>query len=149
MQDIAKHEYFMRQALMQAKFAFDKNEVPVGVVIVFKNKIIARAHNLTETLNDATAHAEIQAITSATNKLGAKYLKNCTLYVTIEPCVMCAGATYWSQVGEIVYGASDKKRGYTSICKNAIHPKTKIIRGILEFECSEIISEFFNKIRKA
>lgn len=149
MQDISRHEHFMRQAIMQAKFAYDKNEVPVGAVIVFNNKIISRAHNLTETLNDTTAHAEIQAITSATNKLGAKYLKDCTLYVTLEPCVMCAGATYWSQVGEIVYGASDKKRGFTTICKNVIHPKTKITRGILGFECSEIMSNFFNKIRSA
>ncbi len=149
MEDIFTHEYFMRQALMQAKLAFEKNEVPVGAVIVFKNKIISRAHNLTETLNDATAHAEIQAITSATNRLGAKYLKECALYVTIEPCVMCAGATYWSQIGEIVYGASDEKRGYTSFCKNAIHPKTKITKGILEFECSEIMTDFFSKIRNA
>jgi len=149
MEDIFTHEYFMRQALMQAKIAFDKNEVPVGAVIVFKNKIISKAHNLTEILNDATAHAEIQAITSATNRLGAKYLKDCILYVTVEPCVMCAGASYWSQIGEIVYGASDKKQGYTSICKNVIHPKIKITNGILEFECSEIMTDFFNKIRNA
>jgi len=147
MQDIFTDEYFMKQALAQAKLAFDKDEVPVGAVIVFKNKIIARAHNLTETLSDATAHAEIQAITSATNRLGAKYLKECVLYVTVEPCVMCAGATYWSQVGKIVYGASDKKRGYKNFCEQIIHPKTEVINGILEFECSELMSIFFNKIR--
>ena len=147
MQKKNPQEYFMKQALEQAKLAFEKDEVPVGAVIVFKNKIIARAHNLTETLNDTTAHAEIQAITSATNRLGAKYLKDCTLYVTLEPCVMCAGATFWSQTGAIVFGASDEKRGYSSICKNIIHPKTKITKGILEFECASLMTDFFNKIR--
>ena len=147
MDNIFTDEYFMKHALQQAKIAFEKDEIPIGAVIVFKNKIIARAHNLSETLNDATAHAELQAITSATNKLGGKYLKECTLYVTLEPCVMCAGATYWSQVGKIVYGASDKKRGYKNFCKQIIHPKTEIVSGILEFECSELIKDFFEKMR--
>ena len=149
MDNMFTDEYFMRQALAQAKLAFDKNEIPIGAVIVFKNKIIARAHNLSETLNDATAHAEIQAITSATNRLGNKYLKNCTLYVTLEPCVMCAGATYWSQIAKIVYGAKDKKRGYNNFCEQIIHPKTIIEGGILEYECSELLNKFFNKIRNA
>ena len=149
MQDIFSDKYFMKQALMQAKIAFEKDEVPVGAVIVFKNKIIAKAHNLTETLTDATAHAEMQAITSATNLLGSKYLKDCTLYVTVEPCVMCAGATYWSQLSKIVYGASDNKKGYKKFCKQITHPKTEVIGGVLEFECSELITNFFSKIRNA
>jgi len=149
MQDIFTDEYFMKQALIQAKIAFEKDEVPVGAVIVFKNKIIAKAHNLTETLTDATAHAEMQAITSATNLLGSKYLKHCTLYVTVEPCVMCAGATYWSQLSKIVYGASDNKKGYKTFCKQIIHPKTNVIDGVLEFECSELITNFFSKIRNS
>lgn len=149
MQNIFTNEYFMKQALMQAKIASDKNEVPVGAVIVFNNKIIAKAHNLTETLKDATAHAEMLAITSAANMLGAKYLKKCTLYVTAEPCVMCAGASYWSQIGKIVYGAKDNKRGFSNFNKKITHPQTEIISGIMEFECSEIITDFFQKIRKA
>jgi len=147
MQDIFNDEYFMKQALIQARLAYEKDEVPVGAIIVFKNKIISRAHNLSETLNDATAHAEMQAITAAANMLGAKYLKECILYVTLEPCVMCAGATFWSQTGRIVYGAKDEKRGYKKFCEQIIHPKTEIIGGVLEFECSELMSEFFTKIR--
>ncbi len=148
MQDIFTDEYFMKQALSQANLAYDKDEVPIGAVIVFKNKIIAKAHNMSETLKDATAHAEMQAITSAGNMLGAKYLKNCTLYVTVEPCVMCAGATYWAQIGKIVYGAKDNKRGFLGFSNKIIHPQTKIVGGILEFECSKIITDFFQKIRQ-
>ncbi len=147
MQDIFNDEYFMKQALIQARLAYEKEEVPVGAIIVFKNKIISRAHNLCETLNDATAHAEMQAITAATNMLGAKYLKECTLYVTLEPCVMCVGAIFWSQTGRIVYGASDEKRGYKNFCEQIIHPKTEITGGVLEFECSELMTAFFTKIR--
>jgi len=142
-------EYFMKQALMQAKIAFEKNEVPVGAVIVYKDQIISRAHNLSETLNDATAHAEMQAITAASNMLGAKYLKDCTLYVTVEPCVMCAGASYWSQIKKIVYGTNDDKRGYSIFGKKIIHPRTEIIGGVLKQECAELISAFFYKIRKS
>ena len=147
MQDIFTDEYFMKQALIQARTAFEKNEVPVGAVIVFKNKIISKAHNLSETLNDATAHAEMQAITAAANMFGNKYLKDCTLYVTLEPCVMCAGASNWSQIGRIVYGAKDDKKGYSVFNENIILSKTEVIGGVMEQECSEIMSEFFWKIR--
>ena len=149
MSDFFTDEYFMKQALMQAKIALKKNEVPVGEVIVYKDQIISRAHNLSETLNDATAHAEMQAITAASNMLGAKYLKDCTLYVTVEPCVMCAGASYWSQIGKIVYGTDDDKRGYSIFGKKIIHPRTEIIGGVLKQECAELISDFFYKIRQA
>ncbi|MCF6367219.1 MAG: nucleoside deaminase [Bacteroidales bacterium] len=149
MQDIFTDKYFMKRALMQARLAFEKNEIPVGAIVVFKNRVIAGAHNLSETLNDATAHAEMQVITAAANRLGGKYLKECTLYVTAEPCAMCAGATYWSQIGRIVYGASDEKKGYQKFCERIIHPKTEITGGVLEFECSELISAFFSKIRNA
>ncbi len=134
--------YFMKKALLEAQFAFDKGEVPVGAVITFKNKIIAKAHNLTETLNDVTAHAEMQAYTSASDFLGGKYLKDCTLYVTLEPCQMCAGASYWTQIGKIVYGASEPKLGFT-ILNTKLHPKTEVISGILEEECSELLKTFF------
>ena len=147
-QTLFSDEYFMKQALIQAKIAEEKGEVPIGAVVVCKNQIISRAHNLTETLNDATAHAEIQAITAASNYLGAKYLKECTLYVTVEPCVMCAGATYWAQIGKIVYGTQDDKRGYTVFNKKIIHPKTKVTSGILQEQCSDLITDFFYKIRK-
>ena len=147
-QTLFSDEYFMKQALIQAKIAEEKGEVPIGAVVVCKNQIISRAHNLTETLNDATAHAEIQAITAASNYLGAKYLKECTLYVTVEPCVMCAGATYWAQIGKIVYGTPDDKRGYTVFNKKIIHPKTKVVSGILQEQCSDLITNFFYKIRK-
>lgn len=140
-------EYFMREALKEAKKAFDADEVPVGAVIVSGNKIIARAHNLTERLTDVTAHAEMQGITSASNFLGGKYLSDCVLYVTLEPCVMCAGALFWSQITKIVYGAKDEKRGYSSKGVSLLHPKTQITSGILENECSEILKEFFKKKR--
>ncbi len=134
--------YFMQKALQEATLAFEKDEVPVGVVIVIDERIIARGHNLTETLNDVTAHAEMQAITAAANFLGGKYLKKCTLYVTLEPCQMCAGALYWSQIKKIVYGAKDIERGCTTL-NTKLHPKTQIIGGILANECSEILKRFF------
>ena len=140
-------EFFMKQALQQASIAFDKDEVPVGAVIVYDNQIIARAHNLTETLNDPTAHAEMQAFTSATDFLGGKYLQKATLYVTLEPCAMCGGASYWVQIGKIVYGASDKKRGISQLRSQILHPKTEIIGGILETECETILQTFFKNKR--
>ncbi|MFA6924339.1 MAG: nucleoside deaminase [Bacteroidales bacterium] len=140
-------DYFMKEALKEAQKAFDKDEIPIGAVVVCENKIIARAHNQTETLNDTTAHAEMLAFTSATNFLGGKYLNKCTLYVTLEPCVMCAGACYWTQIKQIVYGASDEKRGYSLLNKKILHPKTKVISEVLEKECSEILKEFFKKKR--
>ena len=146
MNDIFTDEYFMRIALSEAKFAFENGEIPIGAVVVANNRIIAKTHNLTETLTDVTAHAEIQAISSAANSIGGKYLKNCTIYITVEPCQMCAGALYWSQVSKIVYGASDNKRGYTEI-GGKLHPKTEIITGVLEAECSAIMKEFFQKKR--
>lgn len=135
-------EYFMKKALLEAEQAFEKGEVPVGAVIVVDNKIIARAHNLTELLNDVTAHAEMQAITSASNFLGGKYLHNCTLYVTLEPCQMCGGALFWSQISNVVYGASDPERGCVSL-NNKLHPKTKIKGGILADEASSLLKRFF------
>ncbi|MCD8404226.1 nucleoside deaminase [Tenacibaculum dicentrarchi] len=134
--------YFMKQALQEAQIAFDKGEVPVGAIVVFKDKIIARAHNLTEMLTDVTAHAEMQAFTSASDFLGGKYLKDCTLYVTLEPCQMCAGASYWAQIGKIVYGASEPKLGF-SVLQTKLHPKTKIVAGILEEECGFLLKKFF------
>jgi tRNA(adenine34) deaminase len=147
MNDIKTDEYFMKEALKEARISLSKNEVPVGAVIVCRNQVIARAHNLCETLTDPTAHAEMQAITAATNSIGGKYLNECTLYVTLEPCVMCAGALYWSQTGKIVYGAGDPKRGFTLLNKPVLHPKTIVVNGILEKECSEIVSGFFEKLR--
>ena len=136
------HEYFMQVALQEAYSALDENEVPIGCVIVLNNKIIAKGHNLTERLNDVTAHAEMQAITAGANFLGGKYLKDCTLYVTMEPCVVCAGALYWSQIAQVVIGARDEKRGF--INKNVeLHPKTELITGILENECSHLVKSFF------
>ena len=140
-------EYFMRQALVEANKAFDRDEVPVGAVIVAGGRIIARAHNLTETLNDVTAHAEMQAFTAASNSLGSKYLMECTLYVTLEPCVMCAGAAYWTQIGRIVYGAFDPKRGFSLSGNPLLHPKTEVVGGILDGECSELLVRFFEKKR--
>lgn len=140
-------EYFMRQALLEAKKAYEMNEVPVGAVIVANNKIIARAHNLTEKLTDVTAHAEIQAITSASEFLGAKYLNGCTLYVTLEPCVMCGGALYWSQIDKIVFGARDEKRGAGRISDSIYHPKTLVINGLLSDESSSLLKDFFAKKR--
>ena len=136
------HEYFMKKAFTQAEMAFDKNEVPIGAVIVIGDKIIARAHNLTETLNDVTAHAEMQAFTAAADYLGGKYLKKCTLYVTMEPCQMCAGASYWTQIDQIIFGAYDPQRGFKHH-KTMLHPKTTVIGGVMEKECSEIVSRFF------
>jgi tRNA(adenine34) deaminase len=134
--------YFMKKALQEAETAFEKGEVPVGAVIVVQNRIIARAHNLTERLNDVTAHAEMQAITAAANFLGGKYLKDCTLFVTLEPCQMCAGALYWSQISKIVYAAKDLERG-CSVMGTTLHPKTKVIGGLLETEASELLKRFF------
>ncbi len=140
-------ERFMREALKEAQKAAEKDEVPIGAVIVCQNQIIARAHNLTETLNDPTAHAEMQAITAAANYLGGKYLDQCTLYVTIEPCPMCAGALYWSQLGRLVFGASDSKRGFRLIEKSILHPKTIITSGVVNEECSKLVTNFFIKKR--
>lgn len=139
--------YFMNEALKEAQKAYDADEVPVGAVIVANNKIIARGHNLTERLTDVTAHAEMQAITAAANALGGKYLHECTLYVTLEPCPMCAGALNWAQISKVVYGASDAKRGFTTISSSMLHPKTIIVNGIQEQVCSEIIKKFFNSKR--
>jgi len=137
----------MKEALKEAQKAFDKDEVPVGAVIVCQDQIIARAHNLTETLNDVTAHAEMQAFTAAANFLGGKYLEECLLFVTLEPCVMCAGAAFWTQIGKVVFGAYDEKRGYSLTGKNIFHPKAVIQGGVMEFECSEILKEFFKTKR--
>jgi len=133
----------MTEALKEAKAAADKGEVPVGAVIVCQNRIIARAHNLTETLQDPTAHAEMQAITSATHAIGGKYLPDCSLYVSLEPCTMCAGALQWAQIGQLVYGASDPKRGFMKVGPQLLHPKTEVVSGVLETACSEILSRFF------
>lgn len=134
--------YFMRKALQEAEVAFDKGEIPVGALIVVEDRVIARTHNLTELLNDVTAHAEMQAITSAANFLGGKYLTNCTLYVTLEPCQMCGGALYWSQIAKIVYGASDEQRGFVAM-GTKLHPKTKVVGGVLADEASELMKRFF------
>lgn len=139
-------EHFMKEALKEAQRAFNKDEVPVGVVVVAKNRVIARAHNLTEMLNDVTAHAEMQAITSAADYIGGKYLKGCTVYVTLEPCVMCAGALFWSQVDKVVFGASDEKRGF-SVTGVQLHPKTKIKRGVMADDCADLLKLFFKKKR--
>lgn len=136
----------MKKALQEAETAFEKGEIPVGAVIVIDNKVIARTHNLTEMLNDVTAHAEMQAITSAANFIGGKYLKDCTLYVTLEPCQMCAGALYWSQISKIVYGATDENRGFTKM-GTQLHPKTEIVGGIMEKECALLMRAFF-RIRR-
>ncbi|WP_221412532.1 nucleoside deaminase [Dysgonomonas sp. ZJ709] len=140
-------EYFMRQALNEAKTAFERNEVPVGAVVVCQGRIIARAHNLTETLNDVTAHAEMQAITAAANVLGGKYLKDCTLYVTLEPCPMCAGGLLWSQITKIVCGARDEKKGYSLFSPNILHPKTQVVTGVMQEECASLLTEFFQRNR--
>lgn len=138
-----KERIYMQKALEEARIAFEEGEIPVGAIIVCKDRIIAKAHNLTERLNDVTAHAEMQAITSAAEYLGGKYLKDCTLYVTLEPCAMCAGALAWSQITKIVYGASDEKRGYSKWDPNILHPRTEVVKGILEKECSDIVKDFF------
>ena len=139
-------EYYMKMALQEAQIALEKDEVPVGCVIVSNNRVIAKAHNLTEALNDVTAHAEMQAITSAANYLGGKYLQNCTLYVTLEPCVMCCGALNWSQISKVVIGARDEQRGF--INKNlSLHPKTELVTGVMENECSDLVRNFFKSKR--
>ena len=139
--------YFMQEAIKEAEKALENDEVPVGCVITCDNKIIARAHNFTERFNDVTAHAEILAFTSAADFLGGKYLNECTLYVTLEPCVMCGGASYWTQLKKLVYGARDLKRGYSSLKNNILHPKTKVIDGIMADECSKLLNKFF-KIKR-
>jgi tRNA(adenine34) deaminase len=140
-------EYFMKKALQEAEMAFEKGEIPVGAIIVIDNKVIARGHNLTEMLVDVTAHAEMQAITAAANFLGGKYLKDCTLYVTLEPCQMCAGALYWSQISKIVYGASDEHRGFVKM-GTQLHPKTTVVSGIMVNEASDLMKRFFLERRK-
>jgi len=145
-ENIFTDEYFMKKALQEAEDAFEKGEIPVGAVVVINNRVIARSHNLTELLNDVTAHAEMQAITASANFLGGKYLKNCTLYVTLEPCQMCAGALYWSQITKIVCGASDQKRGYRAT-GTQLHPKTEIVFGIMEQECMNLMKDFFKTKR--
>jgi len=140
-------EYYMKRAIQEAVAALEENEIPVGAVVVSNNHIIARAHNLTETLTDVTAHAEMQAITAAANLLGAKYLNDCTLYVTLEPCTMCAGALGWAQIGRVVYGASDEKRGFTQFAPKALHPKTEVVSGVMADDCSDLITEFFRTKR--
>lgn len=147
MNQILNDEYYMRLALAEAKNAFQEDEIPVGAVVVCKGQVIARAHNMTEKLNDVTAHAEMLAYTSASNFLNSKYLEDCTLYVTLEPCVMCAGASYWTQVSRIVYGASDDKRGYTCAGDSLLHPKTVVQRGLLAEESSALLKEFFRNKR--
>ncbi len=140
-------DYFMRQALKEAHEAFDKEEVPVGAVIVADQRIIARAHNLTETLNDVTAHAEMQAITAAANVLGGKYLTGCTLYVTVEPCPMCAGALRWAQLARVVYGAADEKRGFSHVSSRLLHPKTMVTAGVMAEDCADLMKLFFARFR--
>lgn len=142
MENVFDHNYFMKKALLEAEIAFEKGEIPVGAVIVIDNRIIARGHNLTELLNDVTAHAEMQAITAAANFLGGKYLHNCTLYVTLEPCQMCAGALYWSQISQIIFGTRDEERGCLHL-KTKLHPKTKIEGGIMAKEASDLLKRFF------
>ena len=140
-------EQFMRKALVEAQAAFDEGEIPVGAIVVCRGRIISRAHNLTETLTDVTAHAEMQAITAAANALGGKYLTDCTLYVTVEPCPMCAGTIGWAQIPRIVYGAPDEKRGYRRFAPDVLHPKATAIGGVLEEECRTLMQEFFKKRR--
>ena len=146
-QNQSDDEKYMRMALAEARRAYEADEVPIGAVIVSRGQVIARGHNLTETLIDVTAHAEMQAITSATNMLGGKYLVDCTLYVTVEPCLMCAGALGWSQISRVVYGAADDKRGYHTFCSNPFHRKTVVQGGVLADECAAIMTDFFKKKR--
>ena len=147
MLSVFSDEHFMKEAFKEAQKAFDEDEVPVGAVIVCDNKIIARAHNMTERLNDVTAHAEMLAFTSATDYLGGKYLNECTLYVTLEPCVMCGGAAFWTQLKKVVYGANDEKRGFSKLSKNILHPKTEIVSGVQKVICGEILTQFFERKR--
>ena len=147
MENIFTDDYFMKKALQEAEMAFEKGEIPVGAIIVIDNKVIARSHNLTELLNDVTAHAEMQAITAAANFLGGKYLTGCTLYVTLEPCQMCAGALYWSQISKIVFGATDEHRGFEKM-GTQLHPKTTVVPGVMANEASELMKRFFVERRK-
>ena len=147
MENIFTDEYFMKKALQEAEVAFDKGEIPVGAVIVIDNRVIASSHNLTEMLHDVTAHAEMQSITAAANFLGGKYLKGCTLYVTLEPCQMCAGALYWSQISKIVYGASDENRGFL-VMGTQLHPKTEVVSGVLAEASRDLMLRFFSERRK-
>ena len=144
---MADDSYYMRKALDEARAAYAEGEVPVGAVVVCRDRILARTHNLTETLNDVTAHAEIQAVMAAANALGGKYLNECILYVTVEPCVMCAGALGWAQLGRLVYGAADPKRGYSVYAPGALHPKTEVVKGLLEDEAAELMRTFFKRKR--
>ncbi len=144
----AKDEFFMRQALCEARKAYERDEVPIGAVVVFGDRIVGRGHNLTETLSDVTAHAEMQALTAAAGVIGGKYLNECRLYVTVEPCVMCAGACFWSQIGTVVYGAADPKRGSSLYQPSLFHPRTVVHAGVLEAECRELIEQFFREKRK-
>jgi tRNA(adenine34) deaminase len=146
--EIYTDEYFMREALKEAKVALDEGEVPVGAVVVCKNRIIGRAHNQTERLTDSTAHAEMLAVTAASNYLGSKYLNECTLYVTLEPCVMCAGALHWVQLMKLVYGADDVQRGYTLVSSPLLHPRTEVVKGLARQECKTLVDEFFRRIRE-
>ena len=146
--DRAKDEKYMRMAITEALRALDKEEVPIGALVVAGDRIIGRGHNLVETLCDATAHAEMQAITAAMSALGGKYLNDCTLYVTVEPCVMCGGALAWSQIGRVVYGAADPKRGYSTYSERIMHPRTEVVGGILAEECEQVMKEFFSSLRK-
>jgi tRNA(adenine34) deaminase len=148
MLSIFSDEYFMSRAYQQAQIAFDQGEIPVGAVLVCKNQIIARTHNQTELLTDVTAHAEILAITAAAQHLGSKYLNDCTLYVTLEPCPMCAGALAWAQLGKLVYGAADSKRGFMKYGKDMLHPKTQVAFGVMETQCQELLTRFFKTLRK-
>ncbi len=147
MLNVFTDEYFMRQAYQEAELAFEKGEVPVGAVIVCQNQIIAKGHNLTEKLTDVTAHAELMCMTAATEYLGSKYLNDCTLYVTLEPCTMCAGALAWAQLGKLVYAASDERRGFSRHSERVLHPKTEVEHGIMQEKCSELVKEFFQQRR--
>ncbi len=146
-ENIFSDDYFMKKALQEAELAFDKGEIPVGAIVVVQNQIISKSHNLTQLLNDVTAHAEMQAITAASHYLGGKYLKGCTIYITLEPCQMCAGALYWSQIDRIVFGASDEQRGYRAM-GGKLHPKTQVTSGVLEQPCAELMLRFFKEKRK-
>jgi len=144
---VKEDEYFMRLALQEAEKAFEAEEIPIGAIIVSKGRVVGRGYNLTEQLNDVTAHAEMQAFTAASQTLGGKYLKECTLYVTIEPCVMCAGAAYWTQISRVVFGAKEEKRGFTTKSSNLLHPKTILTTGVLSVECAQLMKRFFENKR--
>jgi tRNA(adenine34) deaminase len=140
-------EHFMKEALKEALYAYEEDEIPIGAVVVCQNKIIARGHNQTERLNDVTAHAEMIALTSASNNLGSKYLPECDIYVTVEPCVMCAGALFWAQFRRVIFGARDEKRGFERIGKPLLHPKTELVQGVMKQECEQLMKKFFDKLR--